>query len=256
MMKLSVLRASSARHLLSPTFALVTFMIVSSTTPALAEEVERTRALVATVAEVGRDERIRGGVEALGAGVAFAGIGVASWATPASPDSRKGRDVAGGVFVGAGSALVLGSIASFAMRSDLERARDAFESEIGRDPTSFAAASAKFERALFAAEKAARTERTVDAITSFVFSAAQVVAGIALEADATDDGMKWLGRSLMVGGVGSAVLGSGALLVRSETERMADVWRARSPADASRSPTVIRVVPRFGIGGVGVSGSF
>ncbi|MFO0679745.1 MAG: hypothetical protein U0169_24685 [Polyangiaceae bacterium] len=259
MKKLSVLRASSVRHVLAPTLAVVTFLAASSATPARADEVERTRALVATAAEVARDERVREGAEALGAGVTFAGIGVASWATPSTPDSRKGRDILGGVFVGAGSALVLGSVAAFAMRSDLEVARDAFDSEILQGPAAFPAASARFERALFAAEKAARTDRTITAVTSFVFAAAEIVAGIAVETETRDDGTRWLGRSLMVGGVGSAILGGGALLVRSETERVADVWRARPLPDAptaANSPTAIRVVPRFGIGVLGLAGSF
>ncbi len=240
------------------TACVAAFLVFASPSVSRADTTEQTRTLVAAAAEMARDTRVRDGVEALGVGVTFAGIGVASWATPSSVDARKARDVAGGVFVGVGSALTLGGLVSLVTRTDLERARETFETDLQRDPASIAVATASFERALFAAEKSAKTERTATAITSFVFAASQAVAGIAIEADTRDDGLRWIGRSLMVSAVGSVVVGWGSLLVRSETERMADLWRARNPTSSAgaSTTTALRVSPTLGMGTVGLVGSF
>jgi hypothetical protein len=223
---------------------------------ATAAERARTVELASAAGEIGRDQRVRDGAEALGVGVAFAGIGVASWATASDPDARKTRDVLGGVFVGTGGLLVLGGALAFAARSDLEVHRDTFFSTVRANPAAFDAATRELERGLFAEEKAAKAERTVTAVTSFVFGAAEIAGGIAIEATAEDPGLRWLGRSLVVAGAASGIMGTGALMVRSETERIADLWRSERRFPDARGRSSLTVTPQLGMGSVGLAGTF
>jgi len=113
---------------------------------------------------------------------------------------------------------------------------------------------AEIECRLFAREKEAKLERKVSAVTSFVFGALEIGGGIALEIAAEDHGLNWLGRGLMAGGVGAGILGIGTLAIRSEEERLADLWRTDR---ASPSPvSSLRIVPRIGFGSAGIAGIF
>jgi hypothetical protein len=244
------------------TGSFATALLVSVLAPrsAQAEETEETKErltrFVVAAAEVSHDRRVVEGSESLGIGVALAGAGVASWATASEPSARKSRDVVGAVFVGFGGVMVLAGAVSLLAPSTLEERRDAFFAAVRTQPGSFDVAVAEFERALFAAEKSAKVERTATAVGSFVFGALELGGGIALEVAATDPGLKWLGRGLMAGGVGSAIVGGGALAVRSETERLADQWRRERTLPDAKSRPALSVVPQLGIGSVGVTGTF
>ena len=241
-------------------------------------EKARITKLLAMADESARDKRVIEATEALSFGVTLAGAGVASWATESKPSERDTRDVLGGVFVGVGSLLVVGSALSLAISCDDDPGPDTI---------------AEKERRLYARAKEAKTERTVNAVVSFVFGALELGGGIALEAAADDRGLKWLGRGLMAGGAGAAILGIGQLAVRSEPERLADLWRSSRSSSGSMSPSAspspspgssparsspagsspagssgflgaparaasssIRVVPQIGLGSIGIGGTF
>lgn len=222
--------------------------------PAHAEDRARVGALLETAAEVGHDARLRDGASGLSAGVLFAGAGVASWVTPSSPDARGARDVVGGALVGVGGVMLLGSAYVLATPSELERHRDAYAAALRDGPPEATDAIVRdAERALAARAKSAKRERIAEAVVSFVFGAAEIGGGLLLQARAADEGLVWLGRGLVAGGVGAGILGASALAVRSEDERMADAWRREQPLPPPRAVTF---APRLGLGSVGLAGTF
>lgn len=70
-----------------------------------------------------------------------------------------------------------------------------------------------------------------------------------------DDGLRWLGRTLIAGGRGSGFVGAGHVVIRSEDERTAELWR-KERSSLPQAPSAVKVTPRFGLGGVGVVGVF
>jgi uncharacterized membrane protein len=224
------------------------------------EEREERRArlqhLLDTAAESARDRRVLDGAEALAAGVLFTGAGVASWVTPADPGARETRDVLGGVFVGVGALMLAGGAYALSTPSAMEEQRAAYLAALRGSPDTLEAALRETEREIFAREREAKTERTTKALASFVFGAAEIAGGIALATQAKDSSLQWLGGGLIAGGVGAALYGAIALTVRSEEERIADLWRSERALPAGPSRGALTVVPRLGLGSVGLTGSF
>lgn len=245
-----VLRRRKPR--VAPAAALILGLVAR---PAHAEDPARVAARLETAAEVSHDARIRDGAGALSAGVVLAGAGVASWVTPSQPDARTARDVAGGVLVGLGSALVLGGTYALATPSELELQREAYVAALrAGGPEATAEIVRDAERALAARAKAAKTERVAEAVVSFVFGALEIGGGLLLQARADDDGLVWLGRGLVASGVGAGILGVSSLAVRSEHERTFDAWQRDRALPAPSSGAKAGV--RLGLGTVGLAGTF
>ncbi len=219
-------------------------------------DVARLGPLLETAAEASRDQRIADGAGAVGTGVIFAGAGVASWVTASDPGARETRDVLGGVFVGVGGLMLAAGALSLATKSALEERRDAYWAVRRDHPEAAEAVLREAEGEVFAKEEAAKTERLATAVVSFVFGAAEIVGGIALEASTEDPGLRWLGRGLLAGGVGAGIFGVAALSIRSEPERMADRWRHERTVPDPTGSSAMTLFPRLGVGGVGFAGTF
>lgn len=217
---------------------------------------QRVLGLLDAAAERARDRRILDGVGALATGTTLVGAGVASWATPSSPGARTARDVLGGVFVGVGSALTLGGVLGFAQPSSIERLRVLHGPALRAGGAQASTASMAIGVALAEGASAARTERQSSAIASFVAGAAMASGGIVLELEASDHGLVWLGRSLMVASAGTVAIGVGDLVVRSEEERLLDLFRQTQPASRQPAACGVCVVPRIGLGVIGLAGTF
>lgn len=206
-------------------------------------------------AEAARDARVRDGVGAIATGTTLVGAGVASWITPSSPGARDARDVVGGVFVGLGGVLALGGTLSVAAPTSIERLRVVYGPSLRAGGAPAAEAFRLVARELDERASAARLERYVTAVVSFSAGAAMAATGLALELDAKDDGLVWLGRGLLAASAGSVAIGVAELVVRSEDERLAELFRAERGAVARRS-VGLRLSPRVGFGSVGLGGSF
>jgi hypothetical protein len=218
---------------------------------------ERMKRLLDTAAEIGRDERMAKGFGGLAFGVVSAGVGIAAWTTSAEPDDRVAKDVVGGVFVGM-SAIGLGVGAGYLFGpSAMEKRRDAYVAALRARPEAVDAAVRDAERELFAREIAAREERVSSGITTFTFGALEIGGGVALLLATDDTGLKWLGGGLIAAGIGSGFTGAGLLMVRSEDERIADLWRKERALPAARSrSSSLKLSPTIGLGGIGLAGRF
>ncbi|MBS2014215.1 MAG: DUF2306 domain-containing protein [Deltaproteobacteria bacterium] len=234
-------------------------LVLLAARPAHAEDRARVGALLETAAEAAHDGRVRSSAEALSAGVLFAGAGVASWVTTSAPEDRSARDVVGGVLVGVGGALILGSTYTLVAPSDLERQSGAWIGELRTaGPEATDAIVREADRMLVARARAAKTERVAEGVAAFVFAALEIGGGLVLQARSDDPGLVWLGRGLVAGGAGAAILGVAHLAVRSEEERVLETWqRERAlPEPPSRAPTGVRVTPQLGLGTIGLVGTF
>ena len=65
-----------------------------------------------------------------------------------------------------------------------------------------------------------------------------------------------LAGGLIAAGVGSGVTATGRLAVRSEEERIADLWRTERELVPSRNRSGLKLRPQLGLGGFGLSGTF
>lgn len=235
-------------------FLLLAVVAFAPTEARADDENQRVLRVLDAAAEQARDRRVRDGVASLATGTTLLGAGVASWATPSSPGARTGRDVVGGVFVGLGSVLALGGAFELVAPSSVERLRVQHGPALRAGGSEASAAARTIGLVLGQRAATARTERRASAVVSFALGLAMASAGVALEVEAEDHGLVWLGRSLIVASAGSVAIGVGTLVVRSEEERIYDLFRqagAREPGARG-----LRVVPRIGLGTVGLAGTF
>jgi|GEM_PF-1863517 len=219
-------------------------------------DVERMKQVLDAAAEAGRDRRVRVGAEAVGQGVALTGIGVASWVTESTPTARESRDVIGGVLVGVGALAMAGGTYALLVPSDIELGRDAYAAALREGPQNLAASAREAERVLLADEREARKDRIATGIATFVFGALEIGGGIAIEASTDDPSLTWLGRGLIAGGVGAGIIGAFELGMRSEEERLADLWRNQRSLPERATSSAPRLTPRIGFGQIGLSGTF
>jgi hypothetical protein len=226
------------------------------------EDGERMKRLLDAAAEKRRDLRISEGAGGLAFGVTAVGAGVAAWITPTDPDSRVTKNIVGGVFMGLG---VIGLLTSTQLLtpSTMEERRDAYVRALGGGPESMEIAVRDAERELFEMAKIARRERIGEGVFSFIFGAVELGGGIALLATQDDPDLHWLAGGLLAASVGAVATGIGRFSVRSEEERIAEMWRTerrslpRGPA--APSPPLApasKLTPRIGLGGLGIAGTF
>ena len=112
------------------------------------------------------------------------------------------------------------------------------------------------ERELLECAVVARRERITEGVMSFVLGALEIGGGLTLALTTDDSSLQWLAGGLMAAGVGSGLVGVGRLSVRSEEERIAELWRTERALSPSPPRTSLRLTPRVGLGALGVSGSF
>ncbi len=216
---------------------------------------ERMKRLLDAAAEHGRDQRVIEGFGGLAFGVTAIGVGTAAWLTPSDPDARATKDIVGGALIGLGALGLLSSTQLFSP-SKVEQRRDAYVASLRARPAAMDAAVRDAERELFDRAVVARRERIGEGVLVFVLGALEIGGGITLAVMSDDSGLKWLGGGLVAAGIGSAFTGIGRLSVRSEEERIADLWRTERALSPSSPRTSLRLTPRVGLGGLGLAGTF
>ncbi|MBX3189670.1 MAG: hypothetical protein KF819_21780 [Labilithrix sp.] len=214
------------------------------------EDGERMRRLLDAAAGNRRDLRILEGAGALAFGVTAVGAGIAAWVTPSDPDTRVTKDVVGGVFMGVGVLGLAASTQLFA-RSTMEERRDAYLLALRGKPEERELAVRDAEREIFEMEAVARRNRIGEGVFSFVFGALELGGAITLFVASDNPDLHWLGGGLVAASVGSIATGTGRLAVRSEEERLADLWRNER---GTASPRSSKLRLDFGLGGI--SGTF
>ena len=219
------------------------------------EDRQRMKSLFDAAAENSRDKRVTEGVGSLAFAVTTFGVGTAAWVTPSDPDVRTTKDVLGGVFMGLGALGLLGST-QLLMPSDMEHRRDAYVAALHARPHAIDLAVRDAERELLECAVVARRERITVGVMSFVLGALEIGGGLTLALTTDDSSLQWLAGGLMAGGLGSGLVGVGRLSVRSEEERIAELWRTERALSPSTSRTSLRLTPRVGLGALGISGSF
>jgi hypothetical protein len=216
---------------------------------------ERMTRLLDAASDNSRDQRLTEGFGALAMSVTAFGIGTAAWVTPSAADARKTKDVVGGVFMGLGVIGLLGS-AQLLMPSEMELRRDAFIASLRARPEAIDLAVRDAERELFDRAVVARRARIAEGVMSFVVGGIGIGGGLALALTSDDSSLQWLGGGLVAAGVGSGLVGIGRLSVRSEAERIAELWRTERAITSSPPRASLRLTPRVGIGALGIEGSF
>ncbi len=219
------------------------------------EDRQRMKRLLDAAAGSSRDQRLTEGFASLGLAVTAFGIGTAAWVTPSDPDVRTTKDVVGGVFMGLGTIGLLGSL-QLLTPSDMEQRRDAYVASLRGRPEALDLAVRDAERELFERAVVARRERIAEGVGNFVLGALEIGGGITLALATDDSSLHWLAGGLVAAGVGSGIVGVGRLSARSEDERIVDLWRTERALSPSSPRTSFRLVPRVGLGSLGLSGSF
>lgn len=219
------------------------------------EDRQRMKRLLDAAAGSSRDRRVKEGFASLGLAVTAFGIGTAAWVTPSDPDVRTTKDVVGGVFMGLGTIGLLGSIQLFSP-SDMEQRRDAYVASLRGRPEALDLAVRDAERELFERAVVARRERIAEGVGNFVLGALQIGGGVTLALATDDSSLHWLAGGLVASGVGSGIVGVGRLSARSEEERIVDLWTTERSLAPSSPRTSFRLVPRLGLGSLGLSGTF
>ena len=227
------------------------------------EDAMRMKRLLDAAAENRHDLRVMEGAGGIAFGVTGIGAGIAAWVTRTDPDSRTTKDVVGGVFMGLGAIGLLSSTQLF-RQSTMEDRRDAYVRAMRGGGESMELAVRDAEKEIFEMESIARKQRLGEGAFSFVLSSLELGGGIVILATQSDPDLHWLAGGLFAASAGSIATGIGRFSVRTEEERLADLWRnERGPS--FRSPAMplppapaskVRLVPRIGIGAVGVSGTF
>jgi len=220
------------------------------------EDRDRMRRLLDAAAGRSHDRRVEEGAGSLAFGVTAVGAGIAAWVLPSSADARTTRDVIGGVFVGVGAIGLGVGAGNLLGTSKMEDRRDAYVAALQGRPLGVDLAVRDAEIELYAREKAAREERIALGVGGFVFGALEIAGGIVLAAETDDSGLKWLGAGLVAAGVGSAFTATGALAVRSEEERIADLWRRERALPSPGPQSRLRLAPMIGLSNLGIRGSF
>lgn len=219
------------------------------------EDRERMKRLLDAAAENRRDIRIREGAGALAFGVTSIGAGIAAWVTPSDPDIRDTKDIVGGVFVGLGVLALTGAPQIFT-RSAMEDRRDAYVASLGGRPEAMDLAVRNAEREIFEMANIARRERITEGVLSFVLGAASIAGGIVLVATSDDPNLHWLGGGLIAGGAGSGFTGTARLAMRSEEERLAELWRTERTSSPAMPVRQLKLGPTVRIAGLGLAGTF
>lgn len=220
------------------------------------EDRERMRRLLDAAAENVRDQRVTEGAGELAFAVTAFGFGAAAWLTPSDRDARTTKDVVGGVFMGLGT-IALASSSQLLVRSTMEERRNAYVASLRARPEAIDLAVHNAERELFARAEDARSQRITEGVAAFVFGALEIGGGLVLALTTDDSDVKWLAGGLMAAGVGTGVTGVGRLAVRSEEERIADLWRTERALSPPRGRSSrLRLTPQVGLGGVGLAGTF
>lgn len=223
------------------------------------EDGERMKRLLDAAAEKRRDQRVMEGMGGLAFGITAVGAGVAAWVTPTDPDSRTTKDVLGGVFIGVGAIGLLSSTQLF-MPSKMEMHRDAYVRALRGGPEGMEVSVRDAEKELFEMAKTARHERIAEGVFSAIFGVAELVGGVVLLTAQDDPDLHWLAGGLLAASAGSVFTSASRFSVRSEEERIADLWRTereRSPRGPAMplAPTS-RLTPRLTLRGLGVGGTF
>lgn len=220
------------------------------------EDRDRMRRLLDAAAENRRDLRIVEGTGGLAFGTTAVGIGVAAWLTPSDASDRRVKDIVGGSLIGVG-AIGLLSAAQLVTPSEMEKRRDAFIRAANGSPEAMNIAVRDAELELLDMAAIARRHRIAEGIVSLVFGALQIGGGITLAVTKDTPNMQWLAGGLIASGIGSHATAIGRFAVRSEEERMMDLWQnertARPHAPAASGPALS---PRIGVGGLGLEGTF
>lgn len=216
---------------------------------------ERMKRLLDAAAEHGRDQRMIEGFGGLAFGVTAIGVGTAAWVTPSDPDVRQTKDIVGGVVMGLGALGLLSATQLFSP-SKVEQRRDAYVAALRARPEAMDLAVRDAERELFDRAVIARKERIAEGVFQFVIGALEIGGGITLAVTTDDSSLQWLAGGLMAAGVGSGFMGVGRLSVRSEEERIAELWRTERALSPSPPRTSLRLTPRVGLGALGLSGTF
>lgn len=228
------------------------------------EDTLRMKRLLDAAAENRHDLRVMEGAGGIAFGVTGIGAGIAAWVTRTDPDSRTTKDVVGGVFMGLGAIGLLSSTQLF-RQSAMEDRRDAYVRAMRGGGESMELAVRDAEKEIFEMESIARKQRLGEGAFSFVLSSLELGGGIVILATQDDPDLHWLAGGLFAASAGSIATGIGRFSVRTEEERLADLWRnergpsVRSPAmplPPAAPASKVRLVPRIGIGAVGISGTF
>jgi hypothetical protein len=219
---------------------------------------ERMRNLLDTAADSARDQRIAGGVVGLSVGTIAAGFGIAALTSPigTSVDTREGRDRYGEVALGLGAVGIGFGAYELLSRSTMEERRDAYVAVLKNNPRGIDAAVRDAELEIVARANSHRRWRTVASVISLSVGALALGGGITAEALTSDPDAKFPARALMGIGAGYIFVGTGTLFLRSEEERMADLWNKERALPSGGAHSGLRLSPRIGLGAVGLSGTF
>jgi hypothetical protein len=231
------------------------------------EERERMRRLLEAAGGYKRDERIALGVIGTGLGVAFAGFGASLLATPeAAGSSRDGLNIEGGVFLGAGAFGLGYGLFNLLTTSSMEDRRDEFVAALHARPEAFDVAVRNAENQLSKEADAQRGLRKTMGYLSAGVGGLLVAVGVAAEVAANGESvpnaaadLRWAGGMGLAFGAGEIVLGLGMLAIRSEPERLWDLWSSEPStvlAPRPNSQTSLRLRPMVGLGSLGLAGTF
>lgn len=219
------------------------------------EDRDRMKRLLAAAAQNSRDQRVNEGSASLALAATAFGIGTAAWVTSSSADARTTKDIVGGVFMGIGTIGLLSS-SQLLIPSTMEKRQRAFVASLGGRPEAVDLAVRNAEQELYTRETDARMQRFTEAGLLFGFGALEMGGGLALALTADDASLKWLGGGLLATGLGTGVTGIGRLAVRSEEERIAELWRNERAIAPARAQSSIKVRPQVGPTGIGLAGTF
>ena len=218
------------------------------------EDRERMRRLLDAAAENRRDLRVKEGAGNLAFGMAAIGAGVGAWVTSSDPDTRTTKDVVGGVFLGLG-VIGLASSTQIFSASTMEQRRDAYVAALRGRPEAMDLAVRDAEREIVEMATIARRERIAEGVLHFVLAGLEISGGVVLLATTDDPNLHWLGGGLLAASGGSVLTGVARLALRSEEERIADLWRQERSAPPPSQRT-LELSPLIGLGALGVAGTF
>jgi drug/metabolite transporter (DMT)-like permease len=220
------------------------------------EDRDRMRRLLDAAAESSRDGRRAVAVGLGVGGLLFGGMGTVMLTLPAAHEDRPFQHAFGGGALAIGGLALGGSAIALLTTTKMEDMRDGFVRALDANPREFDRAVREAEREVLARAAAAKRARTVAGYAMSGVGVAALGLGIAGELSAEEPGARLLSRFGIVAGVGYALGGVGVLSLRSEEERLADLW-ANDPATRQVRPTGgLRLRPLFGLGTVGVAGTF
>ncbi len=221
------------------------------------EDRERMRRLLDSAAETQRDRRLQVGLGSLAGGVLLAGTGAALLAAPdglwKDPDFGK---TTGAGLLGIGVAFVGVGASQLLTRSELEARRDAYVAALRARPEAFELAVRDAEAELLARAEAQRRQRTIMGIGSIALGALVIGAGAVVEVVDTSDTVRTWGRVGMAAGAAWGLTGLTNLVLRSEEERLAELWKKERAFPVESGTSSLRIRPLVGVGALGIGGTF